>query len=67
MYRCSNEPPLEELLNDPIARLLMASDRVEIADLRALLNAAGTGRTCSGSRREGASAAQSAVAVRRRC
>jgi hypothetical protein len=64
MYRCFKEPPLEELLNDPIARLLMASDRVEIADLRALLNAASKGRTCAGSRREGA--ADSAVPARRR-
>ena len=65
MYRCPKEPPLEELLNDPIARLLMASDRVEIDDLRALLNAVGTGPACSASRSHGAVA--SAVRARGRC
>lgn len=34
----SGEPDLEEVLNDPIVRLLMASDGVEIEDLRRLIS-----------------------------
>jgi hypothetical protein len=68
MYRCPKEPPLEELLNDPIARLLMASDRVELADLRTLLNVvAMSGKAHAAAfRKDGAAAADSSdVRVRR--
>jgi hypothetical protein len=37
---CGNkEPTLEELLGDPITRLLFARDRVKEEDMRALLDA----------------------------
>jgi len=35
------EPPFEEVLEDPIIRLLMRADRIEPADLRHLLHAGG--------------------------
>ena len=33
---CRQEPRLEELLSDPLIRLVMASDAVEAADIRRL-------------------------------
>jgi hypothetical protein len=39
-YTHNEEPSLEQLLNEPIIRLLMARDRVEVETLRALLIAA---------------------------
>ena len=35
----SKEPTLEELLGDPIARLLFARDRVKEEDIKALVDA----------------------------
>ena len=34
----SGEPDLEEILNEPIVRLLMESDGVEIEELRSLIS-----------------------------
>jgi hypothetical protein len=39
-YTHNEEPSLEEILNEPIIRLLMARDGVEVKALRALLIAA---------------------------
>ncbi len=35
-----NEPTLDELLDEPIVRMLMASDRVEARHVRRLMNEA---------------------------
>lgn len=38
---CRPEPRLDELLSDPLIRLVMASDAVEEADIRRLARSAG--------------------------
>jgi hypothetical protein len=38
MYLRNAEPPLEELLNDPIAHLLMARDRLQFEQVWAYVN-----------------------------
>jgi hypothetical protein len=40
IYTRNEEPSLEELLADPIVRLVMARDRVKEADVRRLARAA---------------------------
>ena len=40
-YTHNEEPSLDQILNEPIIRLLMARDGVEVETLRALLVAAG--------------------------
>ena len=37
---CNREPPLNDLLADPIVKLLMSSDRVQTKDLERLLQSA---------------------------
>jgi hypothetical protein len=39
-YPCVGEPPLAELLSDPIVRRLMSSDSVTADDLSAVITAA---------------------------
>jgi hypothetical protein len=41
MNNLRREPPIDELLRDPLTRLLMARDGVEEADLRRLLERIG--------------------------
>jgi hypothetical protein len=43
-YTHNEEPSLEELLNEPIIRLLMARDGIEVETVRALLIAVAAAR-----------------------
>ena len=39
MFKADGEPPLSELLADPILHLLMAGDGISLADLQRLIEA----------------------------
>ena len=39
MFKADGEPPLSELLADPILHLLMAGDGINLADLQRLIEA----------------------------
>ncbi|HYM04482.1 MAG TPA: hypothetical protein VET85_16125 [Stellaceae bacterium] len=40
MGDCRREPPLSQMLEDPMTRAVMLSDRVDVSELRLLLSAA---------------------------
>ena len=54
---CRREPRLDELLADPLIRLVMASDAVEEADIRRLAHAAAHRAPPAGAPRAAAGAA----------